>query len=465
LIYHSNFVIRHSPIMRILHLSTSDASGGAARAAFRLHTGLRRLGHESSMLVLKRVSGDEQVKKLHWSDDLSTRFRRRRRRKQIARDFAPYKSMLPPGFELYSDDRSEAGYDLVKQLPPCDVINLHWVAGLIDHEVFFNHLPPDVPLVWRLADMGAFTGGCHYDNGCGKFTATCGACPVLGSNAETDLSRQVWTRKQSALSKLEPDRLHLVGTSRWIAAQATHSSLLGRFPVTIIPNGLDVADFAPRDKGFSRDLLGVPRDAKVVLFVADSAAIKRKGFDSLAAALAGMTEEPNLFLLSVGGGKPNVPNLPQLHLGKISHDRLLSLIYSAADVFVIPSLQESFGQTVIEAMACGTPVVGFDAGGIPDMVRPGITGYLAPVGDAVALREQIRKVMRETEVWPELSANCRRLAMEEYSLETQAANYVSHYGHIIGLTRGNPKASWNQPLQSTRGTTDIAKIVTAGDRP
>jgi glycosyltransferase involved in cell wall biosynthesis len=188
--------------------------------------------------------------------------------------------------------------------------------------------------------MAALTGGCHYDGGCGKFTQRCGACPVLGSTADDDLSRAVWTRKSAALSKLAPDRLHLVGTSRWIAAEAKRSSLLGRFPVSVIPNGLDTTEFAPRDKGYSRDTLGVPRDTKVVLFVADSAANRRKGFDHLAAALAGMTDESNLFLLSVGGGKPNVPGLPQLHLGKIAHDRMLSVVYSAADVFVIPSLQE-----------------------------------------------------------------------------------------------------------------------------
>ncbi len=168
-----------------------------------------------------------------------------------------------------------------------------------------------------------------------------------------------------------------------------------------------------------------------MLFVADSAAIKRKGFDYIAAALAEMSAEPKLFLLGVGGGKQVVPSLPQLHLGKITNDRMLSIIYSAADVFVIPSLQESFGQTVTESMACGTPVVGFDTGGIPDMVRPGVTGYLAKVGDAAALREAIMKVLREPEKWPAMSANCRRIAVEEYSLETQAKNYAAHYQAIL----------------------------------
>ena len=132
--------------MRILHLSTSDVGGGAARAAFRLHTGLRRLGHDSTMLVLKRTSGESSVAQLKWSNNLATRLRRKRRRKQIARDFEPYKKSLPAGFEIFSDDRSDAGYDLVKQLPPCDLINLHWVAGLIDHEIFFDNLPARVPL-------------------------------------------------------------------------------------------------------------------------------------------------------------------------------------------------------------------------------------------------------------------------------------------------------------------------------
>ena len=417
--------------MKILHLSTNDITGGAARAAFRLHTGLLRLGHESSMLVLKRTSGESSVRQLKWSDDWMIRYRRSRRRKRIRRDFELYKHTLPPGFEAFSDDRSDAGFDLVQQLPDCDVINLHWVAGFIDYEIFFKHLPAGVPVVWRLADMNPFTGGCHYDCGCGKFAFTCGACPVLDSNIEIDLSREVWARKVHALSRIEASRLHIVGTSRWIAEQAKRSSVLGRFPATVIPNGLDTEEFSPLDKTASRDKLEIPRTAKVVLFAADSAAIKRKGFDLLAGALATLGNEPDLFLLSVGGGKPGVANLPQKHLGKIGDNRMLSAIYSAADVFVIPSLQESFGQTVTESMACGTPVVGFDTGGIPDMVRPGITGYLAPVGDVAALAEQIGKVLRDPSKAREMGGNCRRIVVEEYSMDVQARAYARYYEEIL----------------------------------
>jgi glycosyltransferase involved in cell wall biosynthesis len=285
--------------------------------------------------------------------------------------------------------------------------------------------------VWRLADMGAMTGGCHYDNGCGKFTARCGACPVLGSNREDDLSRQIWLRKHRALESIDTSRLHLVGTSRWITAEAKRSSLLGRFASTIIPNGLDIDDFAPRDKGFSRDTLGIPRDKKALLFVADSSAIKRKGFDQLAQAIEVLRDRSDLFLLSVGGGKPMVADLPQLHLGRISNDRMLSVIYSAADVFVIPSLQESFGQTVTESLACGTPVVGFDTGGIPDMVRPGLTGYLAPVGNSAALASAIARLLDDPASAAAMSVSCRQIAVKEYSLAVQAESYLRFYEGLL----------------------------------
>ena len=430
--------------MRVLHLSTADAGGGAARAAHRLHTGLRGLGVDSQMLVLKRTSGDPHSHKVRFADDVATRFRRRRRSKRIAADFAPYKATLPAGFEWFSDDRSEAGYDLagdVARRGPWDVINLHWVGGLLDWELTFPRLPEGVPLVWRLADMGPLTGGCHYDGGCGKFRNVCGACPVLGSTVDDDLSRQSWRRRHAALAHVPTDGMTLVGTSRWISAESRRSSLLSRFPVRTIPNGLDTDAFAPRDKRFARDTLGVPADARVVLFVAEATDIKRKGFVYLADALARLATVPDLFLLSVGERAPHLPDLPalpRLHLGRINYDRMLSVAYSAADVFVIPSLQESFGQTVTESMACGTPVVGFDAGGIPDMVRPGVTGELAPVGDAAALAAAITRVLADPAAAGRVGQHCRQVAVDEYNLPLQATRYLDLYR---SLSRGSAEKS------------------------
>ena len=422
--------------MRVVHLSTSDSNGGAARAAFRVHTGLKRLGHDSSMLVYRAGSKDPSVTKYEPQPGLLPRLRRSFRARRIEADHRKYDATRPVGFELFSDDRSPTAGELIPQIRPCDLINLHWVAEFVDHEHVLPRLPRDVPTVWRLADMAPLTGGCHYTAGCEKFTARCGACPQLGSNDEHDLSRDIWTRKWNALAPLV-GRMHLVGTSKWIASESRRSSLLRQFPVTVIPNGLDTREFTPRDKGFSRDLWDVPRDAKVILFIADSLENKRKGFSYVVEALSGLAGSvAKPFLVSLGNlkSKLDLP-VPHVNLGRINNDRLLSLVYSLADVFVMPSLQESFGQTVTESLACGTPVVAFDGGGPTDMVRPGVTGWLAKCGDAGALRGAIVSALSDDATRAKMSENARRIAVEEYSLETQAAAYVRLYERLIAEMR------------------------------
>jgi glycosyltransferase involved in cell wall biosynthesis len=427
-------------VVRVVHLSTSDSSGGAARAAYRLHTGLRRAGLGSTMLVEERKTDDPDVVRFRPPAGLLSRLSRRVRRGSIRRDAATYPNR-PPSLDWFSDDRTPYGGQLVAQLPACDVINLHWVAGFVDYGGFFPAAGKlGVPLVWRLADMNAFTGGCHYDDGSGKFVQQCGACHQLGSSDPNDLSHQIWLRKKAALDSLPDDGLHLVGTSRWIAGEAKRSSLLGRFAASIIPNGLDVRDFAPRDKRLSRDFFDLPPDARIVLFAADSTATVRKGFAYLVEALQGMTDVPDLLLVSVGGGEPKLAGVPHRHLGRIKDDRVLSLAYSAADVYVIASLQESFGQTVTEAMACGTPVVGFASGGIVDMVRPGVTGLLAPTRDVAALREAVKAALSDPDRLNEMAQNCRRIAVAEYSLEVQAAAYKALYERLVAARRDSRPA-------------------------
>jgi glycosyltransferase involved in cell wall biosynthesis len=233
--------------------------------------------------------------------------------------------------------------------------------------------------------------------------------------------------------------MHLVATSRWIAGEARRSALMGRFAATIIPNGLDTADFAPRDKKFSRDFFDLPPDARIVLFAADTAATVRKGFAYLAEALQGMSDVPNLLLVSVGGGEPKISGVPHRHLGRIRDDRVLSLAYSAADVYAIASLQESFGQTVTEAMACGTPVAGFASGGIIDMVRPGLTGELAPTKDVAALRQAVKNLLNDAEGRAKMSENCRRIVLAEYALEVQSRAYLALYERLVEASRERSK--------------------------
>jgi len=384
------------------------------------------------MLVARRLRDDPTVTAFVPPMDLSSRLRRLLRRREITRSFTPYRMSRPEGNDRFSHHRSEHGDSLLRQLPPCDVINLHWIATFVDYQAFFPEVIRHTPVVWRLPDMNPFTGGCHYDDGCGRFAERCGACPQLGSTDPEDLSASIWRRKQAIYGRIVPGGVHIVATSRWMADQVEGSVLLHGFPVTIIPNGVDTEDFSPRDQRFARNLFDIPQEAKVVLFAATSLDNRRKGFELLVQALARIRDVPKLLLVSVGRGKALIDGrIPHVHLGHMENDRSLSLAYSAADVFAIPSRQEAFGLTALESLACGTPVVGFAAGGVPDMVRPGITGLLAPVHDVKALASAIVQVLQDPEARAEMAANCRRIAVQEYALETQAQRYRALYEMVL----------------------------------
>jgi glycosyltransferase involved in cell wall biosynthesis len=191
---------------------------------------------------------------------------------------------------------------------------------------------------------------------------------------------------------------------------------------------------------FSRDLWSIPRDAQVILVAAESLDVRRKGFRELLQALPAVSDIEKPYLVSVGGLKSNFESpIPHLNLGKINHDRLLSTAYSAADVFAIASLQESFGQTVSESLACGTPVVAFATGGIVDMVRPGQTGWLAPTADTAALGQALRSALQELSSpgrRAEMHDTCRRIAETEYSLDAQARAYLRLYETLVASARG-----------------------------
>lgn len=224
------------------------------------------------------------------------------------------------------------------------------------------------------------------------------------------------------------NRLHIVALCRWMLELVKDSPLLSQFPVTLIPNGVDLEEFAPRDRRLAREVLGIPQGAQVVMFISDDVTNRRKGSSLLLQALSGLMQAHDLFLVSVGKGKLPVTGLiPCLHMGHVNNDRWLSLIYSAADVFVIPSLQDNLPNTVLESMACGTPVIGFAVGGIPDMVRAGVTGLLVPPYDVDGLCVAISDLLRDPARLAAMRDHCRRIAVEEYSRELQVRRYSELY--------------------------------------
>lgn len=418
--------------MKIVHVATTDAGNGAAIGAYRLHRGLKLARIESKMFVAEKRTDDPDVIAFQPPRDLRSRLSRRLRRTHIMRSMLRYRGVRSPDLEAFSDDRSQHGHDVVSQLPSGDVVNVHAMLDFVDYRSFFARVPTEIPVVRTLRDMSSFTGGCHYTGDCDKFTLRCGACPQLGSEEDDDLSRRIWERKHAAFTTVARTRLHLVATSTWMAREVRRSSLLRDFPVTIIPNALDTDVFAPRERDWARDLLGISRLARVVLFVAEPVSRRLKGFSHLARALEGLRSMPNLLLVSVGSGRPPAKSpVPHVHLGHIAHERLLSAVYSAADVFVIPSLQEAFGHTALEATACGTPVVGSAVGGILDTVRPGITGLLAAPGNVAELGNAISDVLGDSRAHAKLSENCRRVAVEEYSLPVHAERYARLYQALL----------------------------------
>jgi glycosyltransferase involved in cell wall biosynthesis len=222
-----------------------------------------------------------------------------------------------------------------------------------------------------------------------------------------------------------------VTPSEWLAEEARRSSLLKDAPIDVIPNGVDPEVFRPRETKGLRKVLDIPPGDRVILFVATSTQVRRKGFDLLAGALNEM-EEDSVTLISIGSHEPDLDGVKShIHLGAVQSDLLLSLFYSLADVFVIPSRQDNLPNTVLESMACGTPVVGYDVGGVSDMVRPQETGWLAETDDVEELSASIRRALLEDATRKQKGKACREVFEEEYTLAKQAERYSRLYESML----------------------------------
>ena len=408
---------RHS-LLHVTHLSTTDLVGGACLAATRLHKGL--LGQEvaSRMFVVIRRSQDDSVWTLSPFPFLPKAMRRVLF--GVCRRIQHRKRLIHGG--LFSLGRVYYGRDLLRQLPPSHLIHLHWVIDLVDYTTALPELARRAPLVWTFHDMNCFTGGCHYDEHCGRFTVGCGLCPQLGSRKENDLSRHVFARKQRALARIPAQRLIIVCPSEWMASEVSRSALFQRFQRVTIPYGIDTAVFRPIARRQARAELGLPADAKILLFVADILGERRKGLGLLFQALEGLREVHNLLVVTLGS-KPGTQLVaaPHLHLNRIDDPARLALVYSAADAFIVPSLQDNLPNTVLEAMSCGLPVIGFRVGGIPEMVRDAETGLLADVGNATDLAQKISWMLEHGEQRERMSAAARALVLRDFTVQRQAA--------------------------------------------
>lgn len=419
--------------MNILHINTTDIIGGAARAANRLHLGLRLLGVDSKMLVAQKRGYDKDVIQYKISNTLASRVVRKINWYRLNKYYAEGKKNSATIYDHFSGPKTiYNNKNLINQLPDFDIINLHWISHFIDYNTLFDILNEKTPIFWTLHDMNVFTGGCHYTNGCIKYKEKCGKCPQLGKIKENDLSKKIWSNKKKIFDQISSDQIHFVANSNWLKQEAQNSMVLRKFNISYIHFGLNHNIFCVRNKQAIRKSLNIPSESKVILFVSQSLSNRRKGFNQLIKAINELKSINNLILISIGNGKATeIKKIPVLNFGSIENDMILSLIFNAADIFVIPSLQEAFGQTALEAMACGTPVVGFDTGGIPDMVKPYETGLLAKVGDSYDLAEKIQWMLDNRVKREEMGKNCRTMVENEFRLDIQASRYLELYRNML----------------------------------
>ncbi len=316
---------------------------------------------------------------------------------------------------------------LVKRInsSDADVVHMHWVNGGMLRIEDLKSITK--PIVWSLHDMWPFTGGCHYDEHCGRYSSHCGACPVLDSSMEKDLSYRIFERKRKAFGTMAP--MTFVGLSNWMAECARESRLLEGHSVVQLPNPIDTNVFKPVDQRVARDILGLPLDRPLILFGAVNAtADPRKGFEHLSKALDELPSG-SVELAIFGSSRPLVPprlGHPMHYLGRLNDDISLSLLYSAADVTVVPSLQENLSNTIVESLACGTPAVAFSIGGNPDMIDHLHNGYLAKAFDPSDLAIGIRHIL-DQRAQGQFHTNARAVAVERFALERVAQRYLQLY--------------------------------------
>jgi len=412
--------------MKVLHFSTDDFSGGAAIAAYRLHTYLKQTGYDSLMIVSKKVqSADISVIQSH-------------------RSFFPllfkkfYYKYISEN-KIYDEHKGLFSYPLLgdniidnKILQQTDIIILHWInRDFISLNTLDKILKLGKPVYWILHDMWAFTGGCHYSFDCNKYITHCGNCPHLLAPSKKDKSYQLFKAKLKLFKKYR--NLQIVTPSIWLSKCAKKSRLFSNKPVHILPNILDLEIFRPINKKYAKELFFLPQDKYILLFGAiEGHANPYKGWAFLKDAIHKLSYDfPNKYEVIIMGSFSSseiVNSIPfKVHFaGHLKDNQSIVSLYNAVDVFVAPSLADNFPNTILESMACGTPCVGFDVGGIPDLIDHKKNGYLAKYKDSIDLAFGINWVIDNT---LELNKNARDKAASVIEkgmqgIKQQIDNYV-----------------------------------------
>jgi len=416
--------------MKVLNVCTNDIKGGAARAAYRIHSGLKKIGVGSIMFVKNKASFDSSVitcsgygrgllGKISFYVDAIAYFYLMR--------IKNIKNPVLHSIALFSNFNKKQ----VERINP-DIVNLHWIcAGFMKPR---DLIKIKKPIVWTLHDMWAFCGAEHYVGKCERYIN--GYLPNNRAEGESsfDFNRWIWNKKKRAWKDL--DNISIITPSNWLAECARKSILFRNYRINVIPNGIDIEIFKPINKKTAREKLGLPLDKKFILFGAMSATSDpRKGFEYLEKALKLIDfkkkDDVEIIVFGSNGSTEGMLPFPTHYLGNVNDDDLLVIIYSAADVMVIPSLEDNLPNTIMESISCGTPCVGFNLGGIPDMIDHKLNGYLAKPLDSNDLARGIEWVLEDKLRWENLSKNARKKVEENFSIKIVAKKYEDLYKNIL----------------------------------
>jgi glycosyltransferase involved in cell wall biosynthesis len=397
---------------RVVHLSHFDAYGGAARSAYRLHDGLRRLGVESHMIVGSKSGRDENVVEFPptFADRVSNRL--------------GYETGVQ--YAYVPSTRSIGRHPWFSNADIVQLANIH--GGFFAHTAL-PRLTLGKRLVWCIHDMWSFTGHCGYSRDCERWLDRCGACPILDSYpaVRRDATRLNWKIKERIYRKLD---LTIVAPSTWLGGLAKRSELTGRFPVHVIPYGIDTDLFSPFPRDEARRRLELPEKEPLVLVAGIE---PRKGSDLIGEILtAAQIQLGRPVSLAVAGGTANAspPDGFRTRVYDTLDEPTMRLAYAAADVYLLPTLYDNLPNTVLEALSCGTAVVATDVGGIPDVVDDGVNGFVRPV-DAAELGNAVGQILADTALRDRLGAAGREHALQTLTLERQARAYLELYGAAV----------------------------------
>lgn len=418
--------------MKVIHLNTYDGNGGAGRACYRINSALKSQGIDSEMFTFIKFGNKTNIHSL-FPNGLG---------KAIATINILAERYLP---KLYIKDLklpfslSFFGRD-IHQHPAvlaADVIHLHWINhGFLNPKSLEKLAQLGKPIVWTIHDSNTFTGGCHVRFDCQNYLKSCGDCPLLKQPKADDLSHQIWLKKQKAYQVLKPV---IISPSTWLANAAKNSGLLKNSQIEVIPNTLETTIFKPTDKATAKQQFGIDESQFVLLSgFMPSKKDAHKGTSYLIEALdLWITQNPDLkekvTLLIFGNREahPDLPfKMPVKFLGTINNDELLANAYAAADVFLTTSLEDNLPNTVMESLACSTPVVSFTTGGIPDMVTHLQNGYLAQYKNSADFMQGIQWVYNHPDK-EKLNVNARETVMNNFSEVVVAKQYVKIYQQLL----------------------------------